>query len=73
LYLQGPSLLLEELPVGRYIAGSCYYFINEGLGLKVDDKIAVYDLTGYAKNFNIVSYNEKTLRNIYEDAYDNGF
>ncbi len=73
LVLAGPKSLLEELPVGRYIAGSCYYFINEGLGLKVDDKIAVYDLTGYAKNFNIVSYNEKTLRNIYEDAYDNGF
>ena len=73
LVLAGPKSLLEELPVGKYIAGSCYYFIDEGVGLKVDDKIAVYDLTSYAKNFKIVSYNEKTLRNVYEDAYDNGF
>ena len=39
LVLAGPKSLLEELPVGKYIAGSCYYFIDEGVGLKVDDKL----------------------------------
>ncbi|MDY6821071.1 MAG: hypothetical protein SVN78_05570 [Deferribacterota bacterium] len=73
LVLSGAKELLEKLPSGNCIAGSSYYFINDGKGIKTDDKIYVDDLTDVAKNFKINVYNKDTLKNIYKDAFGHGF
>ena len=73
LVLAGPEALLNELPAGSFIGGSCYYFINKGTGERLNDRIFVYDLTDYIKNYKILTYNDNTLKEIYTDAFRHGF
>lgn len=73
LYLAGDEQALAKLPKGNWIGGTIPYFMAEEGGEVNRDNVYVTELPGYIKNTKIVAYDEEGLKNVYEDAYDNGF
>jgi hypothetical protein len=74
LLLAGDVALLSQLPKGKWIAGTVTKFILQGSELvESQDKIYVHNLTGIADDIKISVYDASTIKNIFDDAYDNGF
>ncbi|MEI6100656.1 MAG: hypothetical protein WCP73_02350 [Eubacteriales bacterium] len=71
LHLSGNEDLLKKLPRGNWIGGSTEYFMDKTGGAVTNEKLFVQEIPYTACK--IAAYNEKTIQNITEDAYPNGF
>lgn len=71
LHIAGAETLLKKLPKGNWIGGSTEYFMTKDGG-KVTDNMLFVDIFPYA-DFNIISYDEISIKNMTIDAFDNGF
>jgi hypothetical protein len=74
LVLTGNLQVLACLPKGRWIAATNDKFLVDSTQLLTDENnIFVFNLTDYAEEISIKTYNTDTIQAIYDDAYDNGF
>jgi hypothetical protein len=74
LLLAGDAALLSQLPKGKWIAGTTHRFVSQKEGLLAShEKIFVHCLPDYVDGIKISVYDASTIKNIYDDAYDNGF
>lgn len=73
LLLAGDEELLKQLPKGNWIGGSIPYFMAENGGMVSKELIQVNEIPNFVKEISCKSYDIATIKNIYKDAYDNGF
>jgi len=76
LHIAGTEALLKKLPKGKWIGGSTEYFMAKEGGKVSGDLLFVTDFTktkSVYEKFKIQSYNEKNIRKVSSDAYENGF
>ena len=71
LHIAGTGDLLKKLPAGNWIGGSTEYFMAYD-GCEVSGENLFVTHFPY-DNFNIKAYDAKDIKNVAEDAYDNGF
>lgn len=71
LHIAADESLLEQLPAGRWIAGTTPYFITEKGGVTCKDRLFVDEIAG-AADFKTVIYDKENILNITKDAYSNG-
>ena len=71
LHISGNADLLKKLPGGNWMGGSTEYFMSEDGGAITDEKLFVAEIP--YSNCKIVSYDEKNIGNITDDAFENGF
>jgi len=71
LHISGAEVLLRQLPKGNWIGGSLEYFIGEDGGITTNEKLFVDEMP--FDSIKICVYNDKTVKNVLLDAYDNGF
>lgn len=71
LHIAGTESLLRKLPKGNWIGGSTEYFIAPEGGKVSNDLLFV---TGFPyQNYLIKTYSVETIKNVANDAFDNGF
>ncbi len=73
LFLAGDEAILEKLPKGNWIAGTIPYFMTSEGGLSTKEKIFTVKMADYIKEIKINFYTESNIKNIAEDAPENGF
>ena len=71
LHIAGTEGLLKELPKGNWIGGSTEYFMSKDGGKITNEKLFVNDFP--YNSFKICSYDENSISNVADDAFDNGF
>jgi len=72
MMLSGSADAIKDLPKGKWIAGTCPYFMS-GVG-KIDKQmIMVDDFSDIASNVCIESFDENNIEKLCEKSYDNGF
>jgi hypothetical protein len=71
LHIAGTESLLRKLPKGNWIGGSTEYFMAKDGGKVSGELLFVTELP--CKSFTIKSYSADNIRNVAEDASDNGF
>ncbi len=73
LLLAGDESQLDKLPDGNWIAGTIPYFMSTEGSKFSKDMIHVIDVTDLQQGFKIATYDEKNIKNIVSDEFDNGF
>ena len=74
LLLAGDNKLLSQLPAGKWIGGSTPFFILYPENRTTSfDKIFVTQLPEFVTNTEVREYDETNIRNIFNDAPQNGF
>lgn len=74
LTISAPIELLKRLPKGNYIAASTYYFIVDGIGKGYEDKYFIEELPqDIIKNYEIIIYDEFSIKDINKNIPQNGF
>lgn len=73
LLLAGDESLLAQLPAGDWIGGTIPYFMGESGGEFSKEKICVTQLPEFISKIDIKSYDAESIKDIYNDAPDNGF
>ena len=73
LSLAGSEKALAKLPAGRWIGGSIPYFMAEAGGCRDDDKVFATEIADDANTVEIKRYTSESLREVYNDAPENGF
>ncbi len=73
LLLAGDETQLDQLPQGKWIAGTIPYFIDEAGCCFNTDVIHVTDITEIVEDFKIVEYDENNIGDVVANEYDNGF
>ncbi len=73
LLLAGDEDLLSSMPEGRWIGGTTANFMTPDGGVTTKDKIFVTDMTEFAVDAKIKSYDEEELCKIGGDYLPNGF
>lgn len=74
LSLAADESLLTQLPTGNWIGGTIPYFIGEEGGVETREKIFVTELADiHAVNIEIKVYSLEAMKNIAQDAPENGF
>ena len=71
LHIAGTGVLLEKLPKGNWIGGSTEYFMAQDGGKVSGDLLYVTEFP--YKNFKIKSYSSDNIKEVANDAFDNGF
>ncbi|MDR2577617.1 MAG: hypothetical protein LBC70_02240 [Chitinispirillales bacterium] len=71
LHIAGTEALLRKLPKGNWVGGSTEYFMAKEGG-KVSGELLFVTEFPY-KDFAVKSYCADTVKNVAEDAYENGF
>ena len=71
LHIAGTETLLKKLPKGNWIGGSTEYFMAKDGGVVSGDMLFVTEPP--CENFSIKNYSVKDIKNVANDAYDNGF
>jgi len=71
LHIAADESLLEQLPKGKWIAGTTPYFITEEGGVTSKDKLFVNEIA-CASDYKIVVYDKNNILDITKDAYPNG-
>jgi len=71
LHIAAEESLLNQLPKGKWIAGTTPYFITEQGGITSKDKLFVNEITG-AVDFKTAVYDKNNIFDITKDAYANG-
>jgi hypothetical protein len=73
LLLAGDEAALDQLPEGRWIAGTIPYFMAADGGVTRRDRVFVTELPDEAIAAEIRTYDAASLRDVYADAPGNGF
>lgn len=73
LLLSGDERTLNNLPKGKWVAGTIPYFMSEKGGLLTHDEIQVVKLPSVITDFTIKTYSVSELKNIPKDYLSNGF
>jgi hypothetical protein len=73
LTLAADERVLSQLPKGNWIGGTIPYFMDINKSLFSQDKIFVNKLSDSIINYKIIEYDEKSIYNIVNDSYDNGY
>ena len=73
LLLSGDEEILKKLPQGSWIGGTIPYFMDETGGVVEREKIFITELPDYISIKEIKYYNSSNLKNIPEEAANNGF
>ena len=73
LLLAGDESVLDQLPKGKWIAGTTPYFMSIDGGKFSKKLIHVTDITGIQEGFKIVNYDKENINNIVADEFENGF
>lgn len=71
LHIAADESLLDQLPKGKWIAGTTPYFITEKGGVTCKDKLFVNEID-CAVDYKIVVYDKNNIFNLTNDAYPNG-
>jgi len=71
LHIAAEESLLNQLPEGKWIAGTIPYFITEQGGITSKDKLFVNEITS-AVDFKTAVYDKNNIFDITKDAYANG-
>lgn len=71
LHIAADESLLEQLPKGKWIAGTSPYFITEQGGITCKDRLFINEIT-CAVDFKTVVYDRNNIFDITKDAYSNG-
>ncbi|SHI89520.1 DUF6976 family protein [Lutispora thermophila] len=71
LHIAADETLLNQLPKGKWIAGTTPYFITEQGGITCKDKLFVSEIT-CAVDYKTVVYEKSNIFDITKDAYPNG-
>jgi len=71
LHIAGDESLLNQLPKGKWIAGTTPYFITEQGGITCKDRLFVNEIP-YAVDYKTMVYDRSNILNIPKDAYPNG-
>lgn len=71
LHIAADESLLEQLPAGKWIAGTTPYFITDKGGITCKDRLFVDEITGTV-DFKTVIYDDKNILDITRDAFPNG-
>lgn len=71
LHIAGTENLIKKLPQGNWIGGSTEYFMAEEGG-RVTDELLYVTVIPYI-DYRISAYDENTIQNVANDAFDNGF
>jgi len=73
LIIAGDKSLLDQIIKGNWIGGTSTYFVTEERGITTSELLFVQEIPDYCEDIKIIQYNEQTVSNVYNDAYDNGF
>lgn len=73
LLLAGDEEILKKVPRGNWIGGTIPYFISSDGGVVARDKVFVTELPDYIQNFEVHTYDEQKVENIYAEAPEHGF
>jgi len=71
LHIAADESLLEQLPKGKWVAGTTPYFITEQGGITCKDKLYINEIT-CAVDYKTVVYDKSNIFDITKDAYPNG-
>jgi hypothetical protein len=71
LHIAADESLLEQLPKGKWIAGTTPYFITEQGGITCKDRLFVNEIA-CAVDYKTVVYDRNDIFDITKDAYPNG-
>lgn len=71
LHISADESLLEQLPKGKWVAGTTPYFITEQGGITCKDRLFVNEFA-CAVDFKTVVYDSSNILDIAKDAYPNG-
>ena len=71
LHISGSEQLLRRLPRGNWIGGSTEFFISDEGGLVSGELLFVTEFP--FTEYKFISYDEKSIKNIANDAYEYGF
>jgi len=71
LHIAADESLLQQLPKGKWIAGTTPYFITDQGGITSKDRLFVNEIP-YAVDFKTVVYDKNNILDITKDAYANG-
>jgi len=71
LHIAADESLLQQLPKGKWIAGTTPYFITEQGGITCKDKLFVDEII-YAVDYKTTVYDKNNVFDITKDAYPNG-
>jgi hypothetical protein len=71
LHIAAEEALLDQLPKGKWIAGTTPYFITEQGGITCKDRLFVNEITS-AVDFKTKVYDKSDIFDIAKDAYANG-
>jgi len=71
LHIAGAGELLKKLPQGNWIGGSTEYFMSVDGGLVTNKLFFVTEFQ--FEDFKIKTYNTQNIKNIANDAFENGF
>lgn len=73
MLLAGHESLLQKLPKGNWIGGTTVYFMSEKGGMISENLIQVTEMPSCISEVLFKYYDTSTIKNIYKDAYENGF
>jgi len=71
LHIAADESLLNQLPKGKWIAGTTPYFITEQGGITCKNRLYVNEIP-YAVDYKTMVYDRSNILNIAKDAYPNG-
>jgi len=71
LHIAADESLLEQLPKGKWIAGTTPYFITDEGGITCKDKLFINEIS-CASEYKVVVYDKNNIFDITKDAYPNG-
>ena len=73
LAIAGDENLLKKLPKGNWIGGTIPYFIAEDGGVFTKEFVYVTELATDNIETTVKVYDENSIKNVYKDAYANGY
>ncbi|MDR0303581.1 MAG: hypothetical protein LBH98_02265 [Chitinispirillales bacterium] len=71
LHIAATEALIRKLPKGKWVGGSTEYFMAEGGGKVTGEFLFVTEFP--YKNFSIKTYDVSNVKNVTQDAFENGF
>jgi hypothetical protein len=71
LHIAADESLLEQLPIGRWVAGTTPYFITEAGGITCKDRLFVEEIDCSVES-KVVVYDKTNIFDLKQDAYPNG-
>jgi len=73
LLLAGEESAIDQLPSGKWIAGTIPYFMASDGGIMTKNQIFVTEVPDFITDQKITFYDEITIERVYEDGFEKGF